>query len=366
MRSRIVLAAALLVTAPSLGHADPFWLYERNAGAPATFGQFYVSANAWGGIQQLPTFRSTFSLFTPSGVLPSGIDPDLAGAEPGGAIGYVFRDGSLPPWIGQRVRIELGGNIITMSSRDNRSFQTNGEIFAFNSVGGTPFFAPSTIGTFRVDEDLRVEREGFRLHLKFAADRALSPNLSLTPSIAVHGGHITDSYEYKFVFATPATGFTTGAPAQINERLSTSEIGLDLGGALNWQFAQGFTLNVAGTAGVVWQRTRLSGQDCFNNNVLIPIGTQCGPSNGSFFTSTVSDSRSTTGFRGTVRLGLSADLRIAVATLGGFFRYDSHVPGVENPNSQAPVTNSSTARVRFNDGIAYGGYLVFRVPLIGL
>lgn len=368
MRKRIGFAAALISAVPSVSQADPFWLYDRNASTPATFGQFYVAGGTWGGWQQLPKFRSTLSVFTASGVLPSAIDPDLKGAEPGGAIGYVFRDGSLPPWIGQRVRVELGGNLITMSSRDSSSFATiGGENFTFNSVGGTPFFGPTAgLGTFRIDEDLQVEREGFRLYLKFAADHALSPNLSLTPSIAVHGGHMTDSYLYRFVFLRPSTGFATGAPAQINERLSTREIGLNLGGALNWQFAPGFTLNAAGTAGVVWQRTNLSAQDCFNNNTFIPVGTPCGPSNPAFFTSTTSDSRSTTGFRGTVQLGVSADMRIAVATLGGFFRYDSRIPGVENPNSQTFVANTSPARVRFEGGIAYGGFLTLRFPLPGM
>lgn len=122
-------------------------------------------------------------------------------------------------------------------------------------------------------------------------------------------------------------------------------------------------MNVAGTAGIVWQRTRLNGQDCFNNIVTLPAGTPCGPSNPGFLGSTVSDNRSATGFRGSAQLGLSADLRIAVLSIGGFFRYDSHVPGVENPNSQTAANNTSPARVRFDDGIAYGGYVTVRVPL---
>ncbi len=368
MHKRTVLAAVIFAAAPSVSIADPFWLYDRNASAPATLGQFYISANVWGGVQQLPRFQSTVSVFTANGVVPSTINPDLKGAEPGGAIGYVFRDGTLPAWIGQRVRVEFGGNALTMNSRDSRSFQTAaGNIVVINGIGGTTFVAPAGLGfSFRLDDDLRVERDGFRLHFKVAADRALSPNLSLTPSIAVHGGHTSDAYKYTYVFAHPATGFTTGAPGQIDHRLRTSEIGVDFGGVLNWQFAPGFTLNAGGTLGVLWMRTRLSGQDCFNNNTAVPIFTPCGPSNVAFFTSTVSDSRSTVGFRGTAQLGVSADLRVAVATLGGFFRYDSRIPGVDNPNSQTPAANTGTARVRFDDGFAYGGYLVFRVPISGL
>ena len=368
MRKRIVLAAALISAVPSVSQADPFWLYDRNAGAPATFGQFYVAGGAWGGWQQLPKFHSTVSVFTGAGVVPTAVDPELAGAQPGGAIGYVFRDGALPPWVGQRVRMEIGGSILTMNSHDSGSFQTTaGQIALINGISGTPLLAPGALGaSFRLDDDLRVERDGFRLHLKVAADRALSPNLSLTPSIAVHGGEVRDSYQYTYVFLHPATGFTTGAPGAISERLRTREIGLDLGAALNWQFAPGFAVNAAGTAGIVWQRTRLNGQDCFNNATVLAAGTPCGPSNAAFSSSTISDSRSATGFRGTAQLGLSADLRIAVLSIGGFFRYDSRIPGVENPNSQTAANNTSPARVRFDDGIAYGGFLTLRVPLIGM
>jgi hypothetical protein len=47
-------------------------------------------------------------------------------------------------------------------------------------------------------------------------------------------------------------------------------------------------------------------------------------------------------------------------------RYDSHIPGIANPQN----TNFATlgqplapAQIRFDDGFAYGGFPTLRVPL---
>ena len=91
----------------------------------------------------------------------------------------------------------------------------------------------------------------------------------------------------------------------------------------------------------------------------------CGPSNPTFRTTTATDSAAATGFRGTATLGLAARLHPAVISLGGFMRYDSHIPGAENPQS----ANASffgplaPARVRYAGGFAYGGFVTLRVAL---
>jgi hypothetical protein len=52
-------------------------------------------------------------------------------------------------------------------------------------------------------------------------------------------------------------------------------------------------------------------------------------------------------------------------SLGGIMRYDSHIPGVENPQNAGAFTGAvlAPARIRFADGFAYGGFLTLRVPL---
>jgi len=153
-------------------------------------------------------------------------------------------------------------------------------------------------------------------------------------------------------------------PTGINERLRTREFGGHIGARLAWQFHPGFALHFGGTAGPVWLRTRLQASDCFNIATVAP-GAPCGPGAVSF-QSSVSDSASVLGFRGTAMLGLSADARIALISVGGFMRYDSHIPGVVNPQLAAPIVSLPAlqpARVRFSGGFAYGGFLTLRVPL---
>lgn len=103
--SRFAVSAAALVAVSTPACADPLWLYEGNPLAPSPSGQFYVTGSVSGGVQQLPRFRSTNAFFTAGGSLTSAtnFDPEVSGVQPGGAIGYSFRDGTLPPWLGQRV-----------------------------------------------------------------------------------------------------------------------------------------------------------------------------------------------------------------------------------------------------------------------
>lgn len=250
-----------------------------------------------------------------------------------------------------------------MSARETASRAPGADLTTIFGIGGVRFFGPGgTGGTTLYSEELRIRREGYGLALRAASDHALGPNLVLSPSIAAFGGQTYDSYKYRYTYANAAGA---EVPIEGNEKLRTNEIGFKGGASAAWQFAPGWALQAAGDVGVVWMRTRLNGQDCFNN-AFLPAGTPCGPSNPGFATSSVSDSRSTIGLRTTGSLALSVDMRFAVATLGGYFRYDSRIPGVENPQAATLASTPSAARVRFEDGFAYGGFLRFTVPLTGL
>lgn len=152
-------------------------------------------------------------------------------------------------------------------------------------------------------------------------------------------------------------------PTSLNERLRTREFGGHIGARITWRFRSGLALHLGGTAGPVWLRTRLSAENCFNSGTT--AAAECGPSNPTFRTSKFNDSASATGFRGTASLGLAADLRYALLSLGGFMRYDSGIPGVDNPQSTDATFIGSLppARVRYEGGFAYGGFISLRVPI---
>jgi hypothetical protein len=372
-RATLLSVAALGAGAGTASAEPPVasqWMYDRVATTPLTQGQFYLGITASGGLQQMPRFNGTqrfYNAFAP-GVPAVGetvFSSDVLGAQPGGEIGYVFRDGTFPTWMGGRVRAALFGSITIAESSDSKSIQVPGvnPFILYHGINGRALATVGPAGS-SFQETLKVEREGFQVGLKLESDIALSPNLSVTPAVAVFGGRVNDSYDHASVIKDFGVVGTDAAPTSLNQQLRTSEIGGHFGARLTWQFQPGWALHVGGTGGPVWMRTRMTATDCLNGITVSP-GTPCSPTGGGFFSTSASDRRSTVGFRGTASLGLAVDARIAVISFGGFARYDSRIPGVQNPQAPANLTGAALApaRIRFDDGFAYGGYLTVRIAL---
>ena len=366
----LCIAAALADTAVAEQPAPPFWLYDRSPAAATQHGQFFAALGSSGGIQQLPRFNSNVSFFDAAGQVSLGtaapFSADLGGVQPGGEIGFVFRDGTFPAWAGRRVRAAVYGSIFHGEAETSRRTRTPDGVSPFIEWRGVSgafvgFRGILPAGT-EIGESLKVERDAFQIGLKLESDIALGRDTTLTPAIAVFGGRSSDSYVYTTGLFFP--GVSEQNPSAVNERLRTTEIGGHLGARLAWQFRPGWALLVGGTAGPVWQHSRMTAQDCLVL-VIFPTGVPCGPGNFNFLTTSASDSRSTVGFRGTASLGIAADLRYAVISLGGFMRYDSQIPGIRNPQQAGGFSTAALgpARIRFDDGFAYGGFVTLRVKL---
>lgn len=360
------LACALAFGAGSAGTASAdqagFWLYDGSV-TPLERGQIYAAFTFKAGVQHYPRFDGSATLsdagFRSFGA--TGFSQDPLGIQPGAEFGFVLRDGTLPAFLGSRVRVGLFGSV----SHGEQSFssQRGPSLAVFNAVDGRFLTALSMPAQTSLVETLKVEREGFQIGLKVESDIALTPKLSLSPLVAVFGGSTRESFVYSAAVANFIPGVADIDPAASNERLRTTEFGGHLGARLTWQFQPGWALHVGGTAGPVWLQSDMSAADCFFAG-LVRTGTGCTPSNITRVT-TVTDSRSTIGFRGTATLGLVADLRIATVSLAGFGRYDSRIPGIQNPQQQSTVVlgNLAPARIRFQDGFAYGGSVTIRVAL---
>jgi hypothetical protein len=362
----VVLAAAFAGTAAADQPGAGFWLYDRAATTPLQAGQFYAGVTFNAGVQHLPNFNGSASLFSTVTGPTFGANvfsPEVVGVQPGGEIGFVFRDGTFPAFIGSRVRAAVYGSY---SDAEHELSSSRGPGAAnaviYNRVDGTFLATVGLPAGSSLSESLKVQRESFQIGLKLESDVALAPNLSLTPAIAVFGGRTYDSYVHTSIISNFVAGFDA-APTSINERLRTREFGGHLGARLTWQFQPGWALHVGGTAGPVWLRTRMTASDCHSFVVVAP-GAPCGPSNGAFLTASASDSRSTIAFRGTATVGLAVDARIAVISIAGFGRYDSRIPGIENPQQNGITATAATlapARIRFQDGFAYGGTITVRM-----
>ena len=368
MNRVLLLASGAVACATSAASADPFWLYDRSAAGPQTAHGFYIGTDMSGGVQMLPRFKSTFTVHVPGGAgAPAtstlAFDPDIKGAQPGGTIGYVFRDGTFPSFFGEKVRLEFSGQYVTMSGRETATRRENaGGAIVVAGIGGRVIGVAGSIPA-DIREELRIKRDGFNFKLAVKSQWALGPNLSLQPSVGVFGGQTIDGYTHR-LGEQISTGLSSVGSTE--ERIRTREFGGELGGALNWQVWPGIGVQFGGTVGVVHLRSRLDGADCFTAAGLFSLFTNCGPNLAAVQTSTVTDSRSATGFRGTANAAVNLDARIGILTIGGFFRYDSHVPGVDNPQASAvvaPGTPIAPARVRFSGDFGFGGFVRFVMPL---
>jgi hypothetical protein len=282
----------------------------------------------------------------------------VAGTDAGLTIGYVFNDGALPLWLGARVRIGLTGTLQNYADTTSTGFASGATAVQYLGIDGR-IIGGQTTGGANISETLRVHREGFGLNLRVASDFPLQPDIIFTPSVAVFGGRVRDTYEYQHTLAV--TSLTYDA----NERLRTWSAGGEVAGGLTWQATSFLALNVTARGGVVWMRSRLDGTDCISFT-----GNQCSTPTIIGFalnTGSVTDSRSRLGFRGGLSLGAALDMRFGILSVGGHFTYDSAVPGVANPglaNLNLGAANVGPARIRFDDGFRYGGYLNLRIPLI--
>jgi hypothetical protein len=339
---------------PAPGLHEPALRLERD--------QIYAAFTLGAGVQQLPRFNSTFTMFSTTAFLgPPRLSPSVTGVQPGGEIGFVFRDGTLPAWAGSRVRAGLFGSAFHAEGKSYGSARFEpGSVFAMHGVNGSRFTSLTTTIGGEIVEDLKIVREGFQIGLKLESDFALSRDLYLTPVVAVFGGRIIDHYTM-----TGGIVFDSGgiAPTALRQNLRTNEFGAHLGARMTWRFRPRWALHLGATAGPVWMRTRFSAENCFNSSA--PPGGQCGPSNPTFRTAQANDTASATGFRGTATVGLSADLAPAIVSLGGFMHYDSRLPGAENPQNTDPnfFGSLAPAHIRFAGGFAYGGFITLRVPL---
>ena len=362
-----VLAAAFAGTAAADQPNAGFWLYDRAATTPLQAGQLYAGVTFSAGVQHLPRFNGSVSLFDAINLASFGANsfsPAVVGVQPGGELGFVFRDGTFPVFLGSRVRAAVFGSYSDAEHElsNARARQGGVPFVLYNRIDGTFVGTLGLPAGSSLSETLRVQRESFQIGLKLESDIALAPNLSLTPAVAVFGGRTNDSYVHTSVISNFVAGFDA-VPTSINERLRTREFGGHLGARLTWQFQPGWALHVGGTAGPVGLRTRMTASDCHSFAAVAP-GTPCGPSTGGFTTASVSDSRSTIAFRGTATVGLAVDARIAVISIAGFGRYDSRIPGIENPQQNGITATAATqaaARIRFQDGFAYGGTITVRM-----
>ncbi|HEY7608705.1 MAG TPA: hypothetical protein VIF14_05685 [Alphaproteobacteria bacterium] len=365
-QSSIVVAVALGAALCEPAQAEAIWL-NAPLSTPIVQGQWFLGAGVIGGVYRPPDWNSNVE--SNSGSVPLGptkfsVSTGMLG--PGGTIGYTFRDGMFPAWMGTNVRIALSGMKWDGDGSSSKSRHFAGTDRArITAIDGRVGFSNPVGGAgFNFDETLRQEFDAFEIDLRLTSDRPIGPNLVLIPTVGVFGGSSREKYESDFIFSQPA--FVT-APGFVHERVNSDRIGADLGLGLAWQATSYLRFGIAGRAGFHWVQSRLTADDCWRNVALL---TSCSLASGTFvagsqFATTASDRRSTVGFRGSATTGVTLDGGWIQAQLGGFFTFDSASPGVVNPTAGTAVTptNVGPAHIRFASGYSAGGFFVVRIGL---
>jgi hypothetical protein len=376
-RAGLVAGFLLIATQAS---AQAVWPGGPGATTPLVPGQLFVGFGAQIGVHHLPKFDSPwqssnligFSLRNFDRLRPS-IDPDPTVAGPGGVFGYVFRDGTFPAWAGKKVRLSFGGQFWEGNFTDRQDRATLpplfGGSFSAAPIDGSPGTRGPFFGYTQHQTSFNVDVNGYHLALRLTSDFAVAPQVTLSPFVSLFGGQSRESYAIR---ARLVGNLLDGAPYALDERVATARIGALVGTGVTFRVVPRLSLHLGAQAGLVWLRSHMTGGDCFAGIAAPASGTACGattPNIGAFQTS-VSDTRSTVGFRGGLTAGVSWDMRFAILSLTGFMTYDSQVPGIRNPVVTSPITNlggnqptSGRAHLFFDDAVDFGGMVVLRIPL---
>lgn len=355
------VVSALIAFLPVSAAALDFWRGEAGATTPLTPGQFYLSVGGAGGIYHLPRFeifqRVNFANTAVFGRIGHDAEVPVFGA--GGEFGYVFRPGTLPTWLGERVRIGVGGSFLQGEKTDRQLFSepSGNQAVKVYSVSGTNNL-PFGFGTFGDRSQLTTEFDAYEVALRLKSDIALGERVALTPSIGVFGGQSRERYEFVYgliVVGGERKGF-------VNETNRSWRVGGDVGLHLTGRVTDVVALSFGGRAGVFHVNTRMRGDDCFSQ-ITAPPGTPC-VFDGTGFQTSVRDSRSAVGFRGILNAGVHLDGGWIMVSLLGFASLDTAVPTINNPQTGlAPPTTAGPARIGYSTGYSAGGMFNVRLSL---
>jgi hypothetical protein len=375
----LVAGFLLLATQAS---AQGVWPGGPGSTSPLVPGQLFVGFGVEFGTYNLPKFDSPWRTanFGGDDLWRPSWNPDPTVVGPGGVFGYVFRKGTFPSWMGRKVRVSFGaqfwdGTASDLQSRPVAIFPGVGHYKLISAAPidgslGTTF----GVGGLHTDREasFAVQATGYHLSLRLTSDYRVDTNLTLSPFVAVFGGRSFDSYSLR---ARVAGTIVDLAPYALDERVATDRIGAMVGTGLTVPLdrRQRFRIHLGVQAGFVWLRSHMTGADCFAGFSFPSPGTACVAARQAFgsFQTSVTDTRSTVGFRGGLMGGVTWDMRFAILSLTGFMTYDSQVPGIRNPVVTSPVTTfgfndqptSGRAHIFFDDAVDFGGMVVVRIPL---
>ena len=345
-------------------------------GTEVRHGDWYIRLGGAGGIYQLPDWRGTLAAsnvitVTTKQFEVQPFDTDARMANAGFGARLDPPSATLPDWAATAAesssprRISAPGAI----SRAVRPSPARPLPRSRRSTAGSATSAAIT-GAQNVEERLRVALDGVETGLRIATDFRLGRNSAFPPRLAFSAGRAEHRYDYTAA-VNPAAGGTAFLQT-INEKLGVTRVGANFGLEGRVPLSEQFALLLGARAGFTRNRVHLDGSDCGVASAA-NAAFACNNAPGTFvagsaYATTASDTRSRFGFLGSATAALRWDLGFPIITLGGFFTYDTAVPGVRNP--APPFVNSSNAitagagrtSIFFENGYRAGGFVMLTLP----
>ncbi len=347
------IAVAGFITAGALtpSHANP-----ADGGWPGASmiraGSWYLSSG--GGIDYLKLPRYDGNVFTAGNAAPIlSFEPKIFSGGPDATLGYIFRDGAMPAWMGRQVRLELGFlyRIGKKTSTETNQSVSAGTIFQVD--GTSTGFGFGLTGSAR--GALSADHNRWQLSLTARSDYKVAPSWIISPFVSIHGGQANTDYDGRIrSFVATRVAGTVFQDSLMFESVRTWHLGLRGGANLVWKVTHGMRLYVGGYAGFAYQRSRYNGTSCQGANG-VPLNNCTGNlvARGS-----ASDTASTVAFVTGVTAGVRYRLGPVIVALTGAFNYNSAMPGIRHPSPG----NTSAASLTHQGGYSFTGGVRFIIP----
>lgn len=269
-------------------------------------------------------------------------DPRLNGHGINGGLGYVFAPGVFSPLWGSNVRIEVSGNYVRA---DGTSFSESAPVTNVNLTAlpltGVAFGITGCGGsTCLTRSSLSSDYTAWNIDLKTKSDFR-SGAWTLSPSMAfVAGGADTSQHFAQQTFLDGALYPLVGS--DMNAAMKWTDVGAKFGLETRYDFANGFSAGLIGSAGLVHRAASMSADSSILLGSAVPR------------LSAVQDSRNTVPLLLNLEARLTAHVMPNV-TAKGFvgLTYDSDVPGIEAPQSLVFASTGIPARIKFDAATSY-------------
>jgi hypothetical protein len=310
LRFLAVTCCFALGAGPALAQDKASTLFE-----PTGWGSFYLGTGYRYEHLEMPRFGLGFRTANPSpfslATITTDHRPEIDAHGPAAHFGYILRDGTLPPWLGRRIRAELSGWYVTGASTDGQStgkFNTGIISTLDNRAIGVITTSPALV---QIASSLKSTFDGYHLGLRFRSDFELSPSWVLTPELGVVGGNSTVHYSLNQI-ESGATFWRYEATSKV----MWHDIGGTIGMRVTYKATPSLHVHIAGHASIADRHVTFSAGDALS---------LFGPTVGS----TVSGSASRTAYLGGGEVGatFSPGGTWSLGLVGGI-QYDSSVPSI--------------------------------------